>query len=455
MTNSATPFPAPEPVDAGCTVEDDTFRPGTGSHRSSPSGVSSEAEMCVSPAAMVAPHSYSRTAQSGTSAWNPGGAAGDARCRDEPPPFRDTPDHVVCVDDPAELIAGVPAMLGFTPERSVVVLVLRHGTAGGAIVDAVVRFDLDSPSGRRVRGATLAAAVARICAHDEAAEVLAVVVDERAVEPGAGADRPGCATGRFDVLVGSLGRRLAACDISLGGVWAVRAIAAGQRWWTLAGPQRHGVLRDPAASLVTLTHVLDGRPIRGSRSELTALVARDPLAHAEVAAHLPDALARARERYARAARRGDPIGYSRQALDHVLWQIANTASGAALMAPELARIAAALRDKAVRDSMFALAVGDNADAAEAVWAALTRALSGADRAEAAALLGYSAYVRGDGPLAGIALEAALEADPGHPMAMLLDTSLRLGMRPEQLRRLAHSGYRTAAGLGVDLGAPTS
>ncbi|WP_280245051.1 DUF4192 domain-containing protein, partial [Nocardia abscessus] len=200
------------------------------------------------------------------------------------------------MDDPGELIAAVPAMLGFTPERSVVVLVLRPGTADGAIVDAVVRFDLDSPGGRRVRGATLAAAVARICAHDEAAEVLAVVVDDRAVEPEAGADRHGCGGGRFDVLVGSLGRRLAAGDIALGGVWAVRAIFAGQRWWALVGPERRGVLRDPAASLVALTHVLDGRPIRGSRSELTALVAMDPLARAEVAAHMEDALAQARER---------------------------------------------------------------------------------------------------------------------------------------------------------------
>ncbi|WP_280479202.1 DUF4192 domain-containing protein [Nocardia asiatica] len=359
-------------------------------------------------------------------------------------------NHAVRVADPGELIAAVPAMLGFTPERSVVVLVLRPGIADGAMVDAVVRFDLDSPGGRRVRGATLAAAVARICAHDEAAEVLAVVVDDRAVAPRAGGDRHGCASGRFDVLVGSLGRRLAAGDIALGGVWAVPAIAAGQRWWTLAGPERRGVLRDPAASLVALTHVLDGRPIRGSRSELIDLIALDQVLRTEVAAHMEDALTLARGRAARAARRGDPIGYSRQALDYVLWQIANIASGAAPVAPELAKIVVALRDREVRDVMFALAVGDHADAAEALWVTLTRALSGADRAEAAALLGYSAYVRGDGPLAGIALEAALAADPGHPMAMLLDTSLRLGMRPDQLRRLADSGYRTAAGLGVDL-----
>ncbi|MEU2173789.1 DUF4192 domain-containing protein [Nocardia sp. NPDC019219] len=444
-----------EPVDARYTGKDGVFRLGAGRDTRFTRGAPPADAVQVTPVEEAVPESFSHAVANGTTVWNSRRPARQVRCRDDPPPFRHSPEQAVRVDDPAELIAAVPAMLGFTPERSVVVLVLRRAAGGGAIVDAVVRFDLDSPSGRRVRGATLASAIARICAHDEAAEVLAVVVDERAVEPGAGADRSGCAAGRFDVLAGSLGRRLAACDISLAGVWAVRSIAAGQRWWTVTGPRRHGVLRDPAASLVTLTHVLDGRPIRGSRSELTDLVAPEPAARAEVAAHLADAVVRARERYAVAARRGDPIGYSRQALDYVLWQIANTASGAELLAPELAEMAAALRDRAVRDTMFALAVGDHAAAAEAVWVALTRALSGTDRAEAAALLGYSAYVRGDGPLAGIALDAALEADPGHPMALLLDTSLRLGMRPEQMRRLAHSGYRTAAGLGVDLGTPSS
>lgn len=403
------------------------------------------------------PVSTSNTADTeGEGARHPAERARRARCSEDPPPFLQDPDRTVRVDDPGELIAAVPAMMGFTPERSIVVLVLRRGDAHGALVDAVVRFDLEQPDGRRVRPGTLAGCVARICAHDEATEVLAVLVDDRAEEstPHEGADRPRCAAGRFDALVGALGRRLAACDISLGSVWAVRAIAPGQRWWTLSGPDRHGALRDPATSLVALTHVLDGRPIRGSRSELADLVAEDPRARAEVSAQLEGALALARERYARAARRGDPNGYSRQALDYVLWQVANIASGAALMAPELAKLAAALRDRAVRDTMFALSVGDHAAAAEALWGALARALSGTDRAEAAALLGYSAYVRGDGPLAGIALDAALAADPDHPMAVLLDTALRLGMRPEQMRRLARSGYHTAAGLGVDLGTPT-
>jgi hypothetical protein len=72
------------------------------------------------------------------------------------------------------------------------------------------------------------------------------------------------------------------------------------------------------------------------------------------------------------------------------------------------------------------------------------------RAEALVLLAFSAYVRGDGPLAGVALEAALCGDPTHRMAGMLDTALQTGMRPEQIRELAATGYRLADQLGVRL-----
>ncbi|MFI6173648.1 DUF4192 domain-containing protein [Nocardia sp. NPDC051052] len=379
---------------------------------------------------------------------------------DQAPPFdADAPDCAVCVEEPGEIISAVPAMIGFPPERSLVVLVLRSvpGRGAGAIIDAVVRFDLEQDGGRRrLRAGMVAQCILQICAHDDVAEVLAVVVDDRAVEP----ERRGseteewCGAGRFEVLIDALDRRLASHDIDLAGAWAVTAIEPEQNWWSLVGPDRRGALPDPATSAVTLSNVLDGRQIRGSRAELTALVAVDVEVRDQVAAVLDSALSVARDRYARAVRRGDPSDYSRQALDYVLWQIANTESGVQLMVPELAELAAALRDRAVRDAMFALAVGDHAVAAEGLWAALTRALTGRDRAEAAALLGYSAYVRGDGPLAGIALEAAMDADPDHPMAALLETSLMIGMRPDKLRRLARSGYDTAADLGVDLDSPT-
>lgn len=58
--------------------------------------------------------------------------------------------------------------------------------------------------------------------------------------------------------------------------------------------------------------------------------------------------------------------------------------------------------------------------------------------------GTGSQLTGDGPLAGIALQAAQEADPSHSMANLLEISLRTGMSPETLRRLAYSGLGTRA-----------
>ncbi|WP_036527612.1 DUF4192 domain-containing protein [Nocardia sp. CNY236] len=356
--------------------------------------------------------------------------------------------------DPGELICAVPAMLGFTPQRSIVVFVLRRRGAAGAQVYSVVRFDLDSTDDHSARAEMVATAVARICAQTFAVDVFAVLVDDRMFGPRP-AD-PDCRGGADDgqgALGGALGDRLATFGVELGAVWAIRMIAGGQRWWTLLGSDRHGVLPDPAASPVALLQVLDGRPLRGSRAELTSAVSVDPQACAEVADHLRAALDLAGEQYARAAREGDPRGYVGQALDYVLWQVATVASGATPTPPELAKLAATLRVRAVRDAMFALAVGEHAGAAEQLWGTLTRALSGTDRADAAVLLAYSAYVRGDGPLAGIALEAALAADSGHSMAGLLDAARRVGMHPRQLRRLARSGYRIAGSVGVDLERP--
>lgn len=81
---------------------------------------------------------------------------------------------------------------------------------------------------------------------------------------------------------------------------------------------------------------------------------------------------------------------------------------------------------------------------------MARALPEPWRADALVLLAFSAYVRGDGPLAGVSLDAALRCSPEHRMAGMLDTALQTGMRPEQIRELALSGYRQADRLGVRL-----
>ncbi|WP_433203763.1 DUF4192 domain-containing protein [Nocardia sp. CA-107356] len=375
-------------------------------------------------------------------------------CAEPPPIFGDrSPAGALHVDDPGELIVAVPAMVGFVPERSLVVAVLRGAPDPdhSPIIDAVVRFDLDPDGGRRGLAAAYAECISQICAAEGATEVLAVIVDDRVREPHRTRRHGAATTGPLGTLIAAFGRRLAQAEVYLEDAWAVRAIEANQPWWSLLDVNHRGMLPDPATSMVTVAHVLEGRAIRGARSELTDLVATDDELARQVAAHLDTARAIAYERYAAAVRRGDPDGYHRGALEQVLWQIANTDSEVCRTAREYAEMAAALRDRVVRDALFGLAIGDHAAAAENLWVALTRAFEGSDRADAATLLGYSAYIRGDGPLAGIALQAALDADPAHSMAILLEISLRTGMRPDTLRRLAYCGLGIAADLGIDLG----
>lgn len=212
-----------------------------------------------------------------------------------------------------------------------------------------------------------------------------------------------------------------------------------------------GTLPDPATSMVAFAHVLNGRPIRSARSELTDLLTPDTELAAQVEADLDEAIAQAHDRYVEAVRRGDPDSYHRHGLQRVLWQVADTDSAITLTARDHAELAAVLRDRMVRDALFALALGEHAEPAERLWVALDRALPGSGRADAATLLAYSAYVRSDGILAGVALQSALQADPTHSMAILLETCLRTGVRPETLRRLAHTGSGIATDLGVDLG----
>ncbi|WP_433622101.1 DUF4192 domain-containing protein [Nocardia sp. CA-120079] len=360
------------------------------------------------------------------------------------------------VGDPGELIVAVPAMVGFVPERSLVVTLLRNAPDpdGAPTIDTVARFDLYVDNERPASAAAYAEAVARICAMDGSGEVLAVIVDDRALPPHPVPDRHQKGAGGHAGLIEAFAQRLADQHVLLAGAWAVRSIQANEPWWSLLDANHHGTLPDPAASMVTAAHVFHGRPIRPTRSQLTNLLTPDTELTAQVAGHLEQSVAAAHDRYTAAVRSGDSDAYHRHTLERMLWQIADTDSGTNPTAREFADLAVALRDRVVRDALFGLAVGEHADAAERLWLALSQLVSGTDRANAATLLGFSAYVRGEGTLAGIAVQAARDADPNHSMAILLATCLTTGMRPETVRRLAHCGLGIAADLGIDLGPDT-
>ncbi|HVQ52944.1 MAG TPA: DUF4192 domain-containing protein [Mycobacterium sp.] len=328
------------------------------------------------------------------------------------------------LDRPGVLIAALPAVLGFVPEKSLVLVTAAHGEMG-----AVMRADLDGEAGDSLGH------LAELAAASRAEIAIGVIVD------GDGASCRICAD-QYRDLARDLAVELARWDVELCAVHVVDEVAGGGRWYCADGCGNSGVVEDPSASPIAAAAVLDGRRLYTRRSELVAVVAvTDPVRSAALAQVIEQAGAIDPDR---------PDAQARSDIEHALACAEQIGSGRPLADDQLARLARALTDPRVRDTLYALAVGDHAGPAESLWADLARRLPEPWRVEALVLLAFSAYARGDGPLAGISLDAALRCAPLHKMAGMLDTALQSGMRPDQIRELAQTGYRLAKQLGVRL-----
>jgi Domain of unknown function (DUF4192) len=325
---------------------------------------------------------------------------------------------------PGVLIAALPAVLGFVPEKSLVLVTADRGEMG-----CVMRVDLSDELVESVGHIADVAAAAR---PDSA---IAVVVDE------AGATCRMC-NDEYRQLAAVLTTSLAERGIELLAAHVVDRVAAGGRWHCADGCGNAGIIEDPSASPLAMAAVLDGRRLYARRAELQEVInVVDPARTAALADVIRD------------GRPGDadrPDSAARSDVEDAIAAAAQVAGGGKLSDDALARLAWALTDPRVRDTLYALAVGENAGQAEALWAMLSRTLPDPWRVEALVLIAFSAYARGDGPLAGVSLEAALRCESTHRMAGMLDTALQSGMRPEQIRELAVTGYRLADRLGVRL-----
>jgi hypothetical protein len=101
----------------------------------------------------------------------------------------------------------------------------------------------------------------------------------------------------------------------------------------------------------------------------------------------------------------------------------------------IVRLGHGLTHPQVRDAAISLAVTGDAQAAEQLWTCLTRATPRPHVTHPATLLAIVAYLRGNGTLAGVALDIALDADPSNVLATLIHTALHQGVAPQQLEEL--------------------
>lgn len=304
----------------------------------------------------------------------------------------------------SDLIEAIPAVLGFTPVDSLIALVVERS---GGQLDRALRVDL----GDMLQDGA-AEQLARLAAGGGGVGVILVVVSRE------GALCPECAR-EYRELVATMAEVLAAQDAQVRGAYVVNRIEAGGRWRDIDG-HASGVLNDPAGTALAVDRVAAGNRLYKDRGEIGALIAIDPKRVAALEGLLVEV---------------GPVASVSEAVVTITGAVRRVAGGHGLSNGEIAEIGSALADVRVRDRMAVVAADGSQESAgaESLWAALARCLPQPWRAEALALLALSAYVRGDGVLAGIALEAALQEAPEHRLAALLHLALEAGLDPGKLR----------------------
>jgi len=332
----------------------------------------------------------------------------------------------VRLTDPSELIAAVPHLLGFHPRDSLVVISLDRRRLG-----MTLRADLVDPEHREL----LAEQLTGPLVHQRLTGVVLLVVGGVPGRVDAGGD-PDAGELPHRTLVDTVDEVLAAEGIGVQhALWAA-STSPGVPWCCYDEPGCAGTVGDAATSPMAAATVAAGAVTFANREELAGLLTPDP---AEALTRRGRLLAAADAEHpldpATAARRVERLG-----------QLHAAATGGALVLEDtsVVEVASALCDHRVRDGCLAWSLGSGAAAAEQLWLALTRATPAPERAEPAALLACTAYLRGDGALAGLALEVALAACPEHALAGLLRTALDGGRRGVP-RDVAQQVGRQAAG----------
>ncbi|WP_410874776.1 DUF4192 domain-containing protein [Nocardia sp. A7] len=342
------------------------------------------------------------------------------------------------VDTPGELIAAIPAIFGFLPSRSLVVALLTTASEHSdhpavQSIQPMIRFDVDAATDEHLRP-HLTATVASIALRKNAVATMAVVID----------DRPGAVQHSDHVL-----QPLRDLSIPLSNAWFVETIAPEAPYRDLLVGEGHSQAEDPAARQIAFADVLDDTQIRCSRDKLVDSLAPDTDLVTEVAAAIGAAFARCRDERDAAIRDGRSDEHRRDAAEWMLDQIDSVTANPPT-ADDLATLAAVVRDRPIRDIMFALTTTPHSVSAHMMWQHLARATTGTDRAGATVLFAHSSYCGGHTVLAGIAIDEALRADPTHQIAVLLGTALREGIPPHELTQLAEGGHEVARTLGVDI-----
>jgi hypothetical protein len=331
---------------------------------------------------------------------------------------------------PTDVLAVVPYLLGFVPERSVVVMGMRARR---------LVFQARSDVPRAADVGTVTGHLATIVARQSVDAALIVAYGaEPLVTPTVEALRAAIEARSIDVVE--------ALRADEGRYWSYLCRRTG-----CCPPE--GTPYDAGATIVAASATYAGLSPAASRAELVARLA--PIQGlARIAMREAAQRADARlDRLLAAAAEGAGIEPSalanatRDALYSAGTQAVDAANArigaiAPLDDDAVAWLALMLLGVRARDYAWER-IGRDVEGSVALWTDVVRRVEPELAAPPATLLAFAAWRNGDGAVASIALDRALEADPTYPMARLLGDALDNGIPPG--RWLDVSPTRRSAG----------
>ncbi|WP_019853516.1 DUF4192 domain-containing protein [Actinopolyspora mortivallis] len=337
--------------------------------------------------------------------------------------------HTVRLSDPAEFVAAIPHLIGFYPSESVVVTTL-HDTEETTRVGMTARIDL--PSTRRSSEVATALVRGPVVRDAPTAAVVTVVggaSPQEHIPPVPTSPEGGDGRGlpRRE-LVEAFGAALEEEGIRLVQALWTPEVRAGGVWYRYTDG-RGGTVPDPGSSPVAALLAVSGAVTFPNREELAASIAPES----------QETLARWSARLNLLQDEADPHrGLADMCVadvEAVFAAIRRTEHGEPLTEEDLLRVLVALSDYRVRDLAMGTALTSRARAAEQLWFTLVRKAPEPEVADVAVLLAFSAYLRGDGALANVALERAERTRPAHRLGELLRRALDAGVGPDTLSEI--------------------
>lgn len=303
---------------------------------------------------------------------------------------------------PVDLLAVVPFVIGFHPEDSVVMLTFsERDRADTASFHARVDLPLVEDQQRQVAG------LLREVATRHRARTVGLILYT---------DDVAAARLFADLLVPAL------VDDDIEVIDVIRV--DGERFYTVDDDD-HGTSYDLASHPFTASQVLLGRVAHESRAALRdTLVGQDDEEADEIAACANDVV----DNLIDVARGSGAL--SALMVEEARWVQSTVrslvASGARVTAQDAGRLLVLTSFEALREVAWSEMSRSNARRHVELWRGLTRQAPRDLRAGVSGLLGFAAWLAGDGALAWCALERCFEADPddqlGHHVASLVESA---------------------------------